>query len=82
MVIFTLKVTDPVCGMKLDPEKMGLMVCEQGVAYYFCGNSCLESFKADPLKFIQAGQNAGNSLWRRYLHRLKKVTGGKPMRCH
>jgi|GEM_PF-428242 len=41
------KVTDPVCGMKIDPakaEKEGLTAEVEGQIYYFCSEECAEDF--------------------------------------
>jgi Cu+-exporting ATPase len=46
------KVVDPVCGMKIVPEKAAGMQEYEGHAYYFCGRSCVEKFKADPAHFV------------------------------
>ena len=46
------KVTDPVCGMQIDPDTAAGKYDYKGVTYYFCHASCLERFKADPEKFL------------------------------
>ncbi len=43
---------DPVCGMKVTPEKAAGKWDYAGTTYYFCAGSCLEKFKADPAKFV------------------------------
>jgi Cu+-exporting ATPase len=43
--------TDPVCGMTVDPAKAAGKYDYQGTTYYFCGKSCLERFKAQPEKY-------------------------------
>jgi Cu+-exporting ATPase len=45
------KVVDPVCGMTILPEKAVGTQEYNGDAYYFCGRSCLEKFKADPARY-------------------------------
>jgi Cu+-exporting ATPase len=42
------KVTDPVCGMQVDPDKSAGSFEYKGTTYYFCGVRCLEKFKNDP----------------------------------
>src|SRR5260370_15015044 len=42
------KVTDPVCGMQVDPAKAAGSFEHKGTTYYFCGLRCLEKFKNDP----------------------------------
>ena len=46
------RVTDPVCGMKILPEKAAGSSEYAGKLYHFCGLSCLNRFKADPEKFV------------------------------
>jgi YHS domain-containing protein/uncharacterized membrane protein YraQ (UPF0718 family) len=41
-------VTDPVCGMTVDPET-AVHVSYAGRAYYFCGEGCARHFAVDPL---------------------------------
>ena len=45
-------VVDPVCGMKIQPEKAAGTQEYEGKTYYFCGRSCVEKFKADPASFV------------------------------
>ena len=46
------RVTDPVCGMKVDP-----MVSPreevQGRMFYFCSEACEEEFKKSPAAFVR-----------------------------
>jgi Cu+-exporting ATPase len=48
----SVKVVDPVCGMKILPEKAAGKQEYEGQTYYFCGKSCAEKFKADPASFL------------------------------
>ncbi|MDQ2842225.1 MAG: cadmium-translocating P-type ATPase [Acidobacteriota bacterium] len=48
----SVKVVDPVCGMKILPEKAAGQQEYEGQTYYFCGKSCVEKFKADPASFL------------------------------
>jgi Cu+-exporting ATPase len=41
-------VTDPVCGMEVDPATAAGAWPHDGDTYYFCSVGCLERFKADP----------------------------------
>jgi len=45
--------TDPVCGMKVaaNPEKSAE---HHGTTYYFCSQSCVTKFKADPQRYVAA----------------------------
>jgi Cu+-exporting ATPase len=46
-------VVDPVCGMTISPEDAVGHVTHDGRTYYFCNESCLERFRADPESFLQ-----------------------------
>ena len=52
--------TDPVCGMQVDPAKAAGTTEYQGQTYYFCGQRCLDRFRADPAKFLMP-QPVGDS---------------------
>ena len=45
---------DPVCGMTVDPATAAGQYDYQGVTYYFCATSCLETFKRNPQLALQA----------------------------
>ena len=45
-------VLDPVCGMTISPDDAAGHVDHKGHTYYFCSESCLEQFRADPERFI------------------------------
>ncbi|MEE8415482.1 MAG: YHS domain-containing protein [Desulfobacterales bacterium] len=78
----TRVVTDPVCGMKLDPEKTDLTASYKECTYYFCADACREAFEKNPGDYIGRGPGKRKGLWGRYLDRLQKSTGGKAMQCH
>ena len=42
------KVTDPVCGMSVDPARAAASVEHEGRTYYFCSKGCAATFTADP----------------------------------
>ena len=44
--------TDPVCGMEVEPESAAGAWEHEGETYLFCSGSCLERFKADPPHFL------------------------------
>jgi Cu+-exporting ATPase len=44
---------DPVCGMTVDPRNAAWTFAHNGQTYYFCGNGCLEKFRADPNRFLK-----------------------------
>jgi Cu+-exporting ATPase len=45
-------VVDPVCGMTISPADSVGEVEHDGQMYYFCNDSCLQRFKADPQRFV------------------------------
>jgi Cu+-exporting ATPase len=46
-------VTDPVCGMKIDPANAAASWVFDGKTYYFCAPSCLAKFQADPRHYLE-----------------------------
>src|SRR6204780_3061989 len=49
------KVTDPVCGMQVDPATSKGSFDYKGTTYHFCGLRCLEKFKNDPDGILARG---------------------------
>ena len=47
-------VTDPVCGMKVDPATSKHRHEHEGVTYHFCCGGCRAKFAADPAKYLSA----------------------------
>jgi Cu+-exporting ATPase len=45
--------TDPVCGMKVHPERAAGRVEHNGTAYYFCSAGCADKFRAQPGRYLQ-----------------------------
>lgn len=73
---------DPVCLMKVAPGRKDLTFTYRMRTYYFCAESCLKSFEANPEKYLESMTTKRKGWWNRYLDRLNKVTGGKPPKCH
>ncbi len=44
---------DPVCGMKVDPEKAAAISVYQGKTYYFCARGCKIAFDKNPEKYLK-----------------------------
>jgi P-type Cu+ transporter len=44
--------SDPVCGMKIEPEKASETITVDGQPYYFCSAKCADKFRADPQHYI------------------------------
>ena len=43
---------DPVCGMKVDPQKTAHRAEHDGVDYFFCSGGCRTKFLTDPAKYL------------------------------
>ena len=46
---------DPVCGMELSPENVGVRSEYGGRTYHFCSEQCRNRFDADPAQYAGAG---------------------------
>src|SRR5687767_622800 len=46
------EVVDPVCGMTIIPADAVGHLEHRGQTYYFCSESCLDQFKANPTQFL------------------------------
>jgi len=73
---------DPVCGMTVNPETAKITAVVEGQSYYFCAESCRKAFVENPKKFFEPECVKAKSWWGRYMQRLQKATGGKPIKCH
>jgi Cu+-exporting ATPase len=52
------EVLDPVCGMTIDPADAVGTADYSGQTYYFCSDSCLTQFRADPALFVDPDTKA------------------------
>ncbi|MDI1240761.1 MAG: heavy metal translocating P-type ATPase [bacterium] len=59
-------VTDPVCGMQIDPANAAAMEVHMGETYHFCSKICLETFRQNPLKYTSKAEtkNVGHNVRR------------------
>lgn len=73
-------IIDPVCFMTLNKNNNCPSLTYKFRTYYFCAESCLKAFEKDPERYLKRPPKKG--LWRRYLERLERATGGKSMNCH
>lgn len=48
-----MKATDPVCGMKVDPENAADQVEHEGRTYYFCSEGCRKAFQDNPKEYVE-----------------------------
>jgi P-type Cu+ transporter len=51
-------IRDPVCGMEINPESAIADREHMGERFYFCCQSCVEAFDADPHRYPQAASTA------------------------
>jgi Cu+-exporting ATPase len=51
-------VTDPVCGMTVDPATAQHRAEDAGTTYYFCSADCRAKFLADPSRYVAAADSA------------------------
>ncbi|HQX66568.1 MAG TPA: YHS domain-containing protein, partial [Dokdonella sp.] len=49
---------DPVCGMSVDPATAAHHLQHAGTMHCFCSARCLEKFRADPGKYLQAQKSS------------------------
>lgn len=47
------KVTDPVCGMQVDPETAAASSEYEGRTYYFCSQGCKQKFDQNPQEYTR-----------------------------
>jgi YHS domain-containing protein len=85
----TETVIDPVCGMKVNPNKTDIMTAYQGQDYYFCAEACRREFEAKPKRYQEprpGRRKEPKTWWGRYLERVAKVNeklfGGRHHCCH
>ena len=45
-------VTDPVCGMNIEPDKAARSLRHGGGTYYFCSQHCADTFNAEPPRYV------------------------------
>lgn len=44
--------SDPVCGMTVEPEGAAAAWLHDGTTYYFCSAACMERFRKDPAHYL------------------------------
>jgi Cu+-exporting ATPase len=54
----TQTVSDPVCGMQVDPAKTEHRLVHEGVTYAFCSSDCQETFSQEPDRYLRSEQSA------------------------
>ncbi len=48
-----MKVTCPVCDMRISEKRVAAEVEFEGSTYYFCTQACRRQFLADPTRYVQ-----------------------------
>ena len=66
-------VTDPVCGMAVDPATAKHQLVAKGQTYYFCSAGCKAKFEADPARYLAPSQSpapevAEGTIWTCPMH--------------
>ena len=76
-------VTDPVCGMSVDPASARYRAGHAGKTYFFCGAHCLERFSAEPERFLAPARTpvarTGAGPWTCPMH--PEIVRDKPGPC-
>lgn len=75
------KYIDPVCLMQVDPQVPHPTYTYRMRTYHFCADACRRTFEQHPDNYLRNKPPRKKNLWRRYLDRLNKATGGKPPSC-
>jgi YHS domain-containing protein len=75
------KATDPVCGMTVVPNTTAITAEIDGETYFFCAEGCRKTFVENPQKYLCPEPTKKKGIWKRYLARLEKSSGGKAMKC-
>ena len=70
-----MRVTDPVCGMDIDPETAAASRDRNGIRYWFCSPACANHFDADPV--VQSRPEHPAVPFRR-ADRIRKAGPGRP----
>jgi P-type Cu+ transporter len=55
------RVTDPVCGMTIDPALAAGRASHRGATFHFCGKGCLARFVAEPDRYLEAAAPEGSA---------------------
>jgi len=70
-------VTDPVCGMKVDPATAAASLEHAGHAVHFCSNHCADKFRAEPHSYLPAADaSSGTEV------KMSQHFSGKSHSCH
>jgi len=68
---------DPVCFKTVRSDRRDRTVTYRFRTYYFCTAACCKAFEENPDKYLELKIHTENSLWVRYLDKLKRVAWHK-----
>ncbi len=71
-----MAVHDPVCGMEIDPQSAFARREHMGQTFYFCSQSCLDQFEADPHHYVMTSATTGFNPERTLVRIDLPVSGG------
>jgi len=54
-----MKISDPVCGMKIDSDTAHAVEAFEGRHYHFCSAQCRDTFMRDPSRYATSSQGDG-----------------------
>ena len=57
----TITISDPVCGMTVEPGRAAAKAEHEGRVYYFCSTHCHDKFIDEPERYLGAGGGAGKT---------------------
>ncbi len=66
---------DPVCWAKVSSDMKNFKTTYLMRTYYFCSDSCLKAFDADPEKYLDSLSSKRKGWGKHYLARFIKATG-------
>lgn len=72
---FTYLYIDPVCWAKVSSDMKDFKATYLMRTYYFCSESCLKDFDADPEKYLDSLSSKWKGWGKHYLTRFIKATG-------
>jgi len=68
------KITDPVCGKRINPVKAGIAAVHDGHSFYFCSRQCWASFQDAPAQYTATPPSEPKGWWRRHVQGVEKAT--------
>ncbi|MFQ5684813.1 MAG: HAD-IC family P-type ATPase, partial [Candidatus Binatia bacterium] len=73
--------TDPVCGMAVDPDTAVYRYDQDGQGYIFCSSHCLDMFRAEPAKYLGPLSQDGAEGAQPHRTGSRSVDGGNVYTC-